>query len=785
VKVEGNMVIGEFNLLPVCGCIIYPNTKLYLECEGKERVKILENAMKKGQQVFLVAQKDSELLNMSDVDEEKIFGVGVLVSVEQILKRGPQLAKILVCGEEVVKLVEIKKNKGSLVASVEAYEDACSPEFDPEEGPDVEESLIRMTKNLFRNYIGFFPKISKTVVQMVNMAKSGDELVNCIAMNMIFELSVKQRLLELTKPIDRLFVLAGVLKKEISIISCQVELDRKLKDSIDKGQRDYYIREQIKVLSSELGNENPLVSEAEEYIKTIKKSVKNAESRDHLIKEAKKLAKMASGSHEIAVSRSYLDLCLELPWNIRTKDRINVGVAAKVLDKNHFGLEKIKEKILEMIAIKSINKGARWQVLCFVGPPGVGKTSIAKAIAEAVGRKYVQISLGGLKDESEIRGHRKTYVGAMPGRIINAIRTAKSKNPLILLDELDKMTADYRSDPTSAFLEVLDYEQNSNFKDNYLEVAFDLSEVLFVTTANYIEDIPSPLLNRLEVVEIGSYTREEKFNILKKHVIPKQLEEYLLTSNRVRFKDAVIYKIIDDYTREAGVRASARLVGSLCRKAIKKMTESNKKSLELTTKNLVEYAGKPKYSHRDILERNEIGTATGLAWTHVGGETMCIEAVSVEGTGKLELTGSLGSVMQESAKAALSYIRKMSDKLQIDKEFYKNSDIHLHVPGGAVPKDGPSAGIAISTAIVSELTRKPIRKDVAITGEITLRGKVLPVGGIKEKVIAAHKVGIKMVVLPKANEADLDEIDKNVRNDMKFVFAKNVDTVWKTALIDY
>jgi ATP-dependent Lon protease len=602
---------------------------------------------------------------------------------------------------------------------------------------------------------------------------------------MMLDVPVKQQLLEVTGAVDRLLILANVIKCEINIISCQIELDEKLKKNIDKGQRDYYIREQIKVLNSELKGDEPVSDDILEYGNKIKELSLNQANKEHLLKEVQKLAKSPSGSHESAVIKNYLDVCLDLPWSKKTEDRVDVELAAKILDRDHFGLKKIKEKILEIIAIKALNRDARWQVLCLVGPPGVGKTSIAKAIAEAVNKKYVKVSLGGLRDEGEIRGHRKTYVGAMPGRIINALKMAKFTNPLILLDEIDKMAVDYRADPTAAFLEVLDYEQNHEFRDNYLEIPFDLSDVLFVTTANYIEDIPYPLLNRMEVIELGSYTRGEKFHILKRHVIPKQLKEYLISPKQIRFSDVVIRKIIDDYTREAGVRVASRLVGSLCRKAIRKMLELNMKTFTFTSKNLKEYAGVPKYLHKDILDENAIGAATGLAWTQVGGATMCIEALSLEGTGKLELTGSLGNVMQESAKAALSYIRKMSSKLKISEEFYKTSDIHLHVPSGAIPKDGPSAGIAISTAIVSELTQKPIRKDVAITGEITLRGKVLPVGGVKEKVIAAHKMGIKMVVLPKDNEADLEEVDASVKGELRFVFVNNVDTVWRTALIGY
>ncbi|MDR1260622.1 MAG: endopeptidase La [Oscillospiraceae bacterium] len=776
----------EFDLLTACGCVIYPGTEIYLECFGKEQLKALESAMLGNHLIFFVAQRATGSEGMVNVQKKKLFPVGVLAQIKQILKKDAVSARILIQGKDVASLTKIKRNENGLhSAVVKKYTATSQFQVDQKDKKNIEEALIRTVKKLFVEYAQFFPAISKAIHQTIKKIKSGNELVNYIAVNIMLELSVKQQLLEVVGVLDRLLILASVLEREVGIISCQVELDEKLKKNIDKGQKDYYIREQIKILNSELAGGPQATDEVQEYIKRINELMIDQDSKEHLLKEAQKLDKAPSGSHEGAVIKNYLDICVELPWSKKTEDSMDVEVAAKILDRAHFGLKKIKEKILEMIAVKALNRGTKWQVLCLVGPPGVGKTSIAKAIAEAVNRKYVKVSLGGLKDESEVRGHRKTYVGAMPGRIIMALKTAKSKNPLILLDEIDKMAMDFRSDPTAAFLEVLDYGQNCEFRDNYLEVAFDLSDVLFVATANYLWDIPAPLLNRMEVVELDSYTRYEKFNILKKHVIPKQLTEYLLAPNQIKFSDAVIRAIVDNYTREAGVRSASRLVGSLCRKAIRKMLELNLESFSFTVKNLKEYAGVPKYSHRDTLNRNVVGTATGLAWTQVGGETMCIEALSLEGTGKLELTGSLGSVMQESAKAALSYIRKVSGKLKINKEFYKNSDIHLHVPSGAVPKDGPSAGTAISTAIVSELMKKPIRKDVAITGEITLRGKVLPVGGVKEKVIAAHKMGIKMVVLPKENEADLEEVDESVKDEIEFVFAKNVDTVWKTAVIGY
>lgn len=776
--------------MPLVGYVLYPGQQIYLECHGKEQIVILEKAMENENKIFLATQKEVLEAQNGEILQEDLFSVGIVAEIKHLQRKNQDTAKILVEGIERASLISLTNESGVFFADIERYPDSKIEQKDmqeTEEDKDFRKALVRTLKRLFITYTRFIPQISGNVVKTVRSLEEPDKLVNYISSHVMLDIQVKQRLLELTNQIDRMVMLSNSLEEEISVINYEIEINEKLRSKVDKNQREYYIREQIHVLQNELGEGESKDEEVQNYLESIEKVLGPGftQEKEHLKKEVKRLNKLPSGSQEVAVIKSYLDICLELPWQKSSVEQIDILKAEAVLNKNHFGLNKVKEQILETIAIKAHSPRTKWQVLCLVGPPGVGKTSIAKAIAEALNRKYVQISLGGLRDEAEVRGHRKTYVGAMPGRIINALRTAKENNPVILLDEIDKMANDARSDPTAAFLEVLDYEQNKNFKDNYIEIPFDLSNVLFITTANYAGNIPLPLYDRMEIIELGSYTRLEKFEIIKRYIIPKQLVEYNQNSKQIKFKDEAIYKIIDGYTREAGVRSAARIVGRLCRKAVKALLQTGKNSITFTEKNLSKYLGNPQFLEPDVLKKNEVGVVTGLAWTQVGGETMCLEALALSGTGKLELTGSLGDVMKESAHAALSYIRKVSKQLKIAEDFYQSNDIHLHVPEGAVPKDGPSAGTAISTAIVSELIKKPIKKSVAITGEITLRGKVLPVGGIKEKVLAAHRVGIKTVILPKGNERDLEEVDSSIKKDLDFIFAEDVDTVWKKAIVGF
>ncbi|MBQ3876558.1 MAG: endopeptidase La [Oscillospiraceae bacterium] len=781
---------NKLNIMPLVGYVLYPGQQIYLECHGEAQIAILEEVMEKENKIFLATQKEVVGAPNGEILQENLFSVGIIAEIKHLQKKGKGAAKILVEGVERASLINLTNENGVFFADIQKYPNSKIEQKETqetEEDKDFRKALVRTLKRLFTTYTRFVPQISGNVVKTVKSLEEPDKLVDYISSHVMLDVQVKQRLLELTNTIDRMVMLSNSLEEEISVINYEIEINEKLRGKVDKNQREYYIREQINVLQSELGEGESKDEEVKYYLESIENVLGPgfAQEKEHLKKEVKRLNKLPSGSQEVAVIKSYLDICLELPWQKSSVEQIDILKAEEALNKNHFGLNKVKEQILETIAIKAHSPKTKWQVLCLVGPPGVGKTSIAKAIAEALNRKYVQISLGGLRDEAEVRGHRKTYVGAMPGRIINALRTAKENNPVILLDEIDKMANDARSDPTAAFLEVLDYEQNKNFKDNYIEIPFDLSNVLFITTANYAGNIPLPLYDRMEIIELGSYTRLEKFEIVKRYIIPKQLAEYNQSGKQIKFKDEAIYKIIDGYTREAGVRAAARIVSRLCRKAAKTLLQTGKNSITFTGRNLGKYLGNPQFLEPDVLKKNEVGVVTGLAWTQVGGETMCLEALALSGTGKLELTGSLGDVMKESAHAALSYIRKVSKQLKIAEDFYQNNDIHLHVPEGAVPKDGPSAGTAISTAIVSELIKKPIKNSVAITGEITLRGKVLPVGGIKEKVLAAHRVGIKTVILPKGNERDLEEIDNNIKKDLNFILAEDVDTVWKKAIVGF
>ncbi|MEG1719121.1 MAG: endopeptidase La, partial [Clostridia bacterium] len=589
--------------------------------------------------------------------------------------------------------------------------------------------------------------------------------------------------LDCTYKIERLKMLTAILNQELSIMELEQKIHNEVQNQLEKNQKEYYIKEQIKALENELseGDEEEGTNDLDKYKKQIEKLILNPKSKEKLLKEVKRLSRLPFGSQEGSVVRSYLDTVLELPWTTKTKDKLDIKKAEKVLNHDHYGLEKIKQRILEILAVHKITNNANSQILCLVGPPGVGKTSVGESIARAMGRKYVRISLGGVRDEAEIRGHRKTYLGSMPGRIIAAVASAGVNNPLILLDEVDKMGADIKGDPASALLEVLDPEQNKDFKDNFIEVPFDLSNVLFITTANTTDTIQKPLLDRMDIIELSSYTSNEKFHIATEYLVPKQLKKHGLTKLQLKFSDDAIRYMITDYTREAGVRSLERLIAKICRKTDKAILEGTKKTA-ITLKNITDFLGSPIYKDDDISKAPQIGVANGLAFTTVGGEILTIEVNSMEGTGKFELTGSLGDVMKESCKAAMSYIRSKRAEFGIREDFYKDTDIHIHFPEGAVPKDGPSAGITIALCIISELLHIPIRSDIAMTGEITIRGRVLPIGGLKEKTMAAYKHGLRTVIVPKANESDLEDIDSEVQNALTFIFAKTMEDVIKNGL---
>ena len=604
-----------------------------------------------------------------------------------------------------------------------------------------------------------------------------------LAGNLNIDIEDKQRILEESNYVKRLELLAGVLESENDILNVEHDIFEKVKEQVDQNQREYYLREQLKAITDELGEGENVQEEADVYRRKIEELHLESEVRDKLLEETDRLSKMPPNSHESSVIRGYLDTCLALPWNKKTAEKIDLEKAKKQLDKNHYGLEKVKERILELLAVRKLAPDIKGQIICLVGPPGVGKTSIAKDIAAAMGRKYTRISLGGMKDESDIRGHRKTYIGAMPGRIMNAVKLAGSRNALILLDEIDKMGNDFRGDPASAMLEVLDPEQNFAFRDHYIEVPFDLSDILFITTANDMSTIPEPLFDRMEVIELSSYTREEKFQIAKRHLVKKEMKRHGLTAKELKITDDAIYALLDFYTREAGVRNLERIIGSLCRKAAKKIVAGGTSKVVINGDNITDFLGVKKYKPETIQSENSVGLVNGLAWTSVGGDMLQVEVAILDGGGKIELTGNLGDVMKESARTAISYVRSCTDKYGIEHDFYKTKDIHIHVPEGAVPKDGPSAGITLCTAIVSALANIPVRREVAMTGEITLRGRVLPIGGLREKTMAAYRAGIKTVIIPQDNMPDLEEIDPVVKEALSFVPASEVETVLKAALI--
>lgn len=762
-------------MMALRGLVVFPEMVLHFDAGRKKSVEALSAAMEADQIIYLAAQKD---LETEDPGYEEIYSVGVVAQVKQILKLRDEGMRVLIEGLYRAKTVSIREKNGYMEAVVEEY---------PLEACEVENSmmavaLMRTAKELFREYIAYAPKMPKELIMSILAQEDPSVFVHLVAGHILHEVREKQEILEESNLIHRLEAIVRFLQEETQILQLEQEIAEHVKEQMDENQRDYYLREQLRAISAELGEGENAVDEVEEYRTKILALELDEDSKDKLVKEAERLYKMPLNSQEAGVVRTYLDTCLSLPYGIFSKDKLDVDKAAKTLDKDHYGLQKVKERILEMIAVRKLAPDLKGQIICLVGPPGVGKTSIARSIAKVLGRSYVRVSLGGVRDESDIRGHRKTYVGSMPGRIINAYIQAKTQNPLILLDEIDKMGNDFRGDPSSAMLEVLDSEQNVAFRDHYIEIPFDLSRTLFLTTANDLYSIPAPLRDRMEIIELSSYTREEKFQIGKRYLAPKQLAKNGLTAKQLRITDTAIYELIDSYTREAGVRTLEREIGKLCRKAATSIVKAPDKRVTITVKNIEQYMGVKRFKPERLREKNEIGVVTGLAWTSVGGETMEIEVAVMEGTGKVELTGSLGDVMKESAHAAITCIRTHAPQWNIPADFYKTRDIHIHAPEGAVPKDGPSAGVTMTTAIVSALTGIPVRRDIAMTGEITLRGRVLPIGGLREKTMAAYKTGIKTVLIPAENEPDLEEVEPIVKENVRFVCAATIDTVLEHAL---
>ncbi len=761
-------------LLPLRGLTVFPFMTLYFDVGREKSIKALEEAMINDQLIFLVAQKDA---STDSPGEEDIYSIGTISKVKQLLKLQGDTIRVLVEGISRAEIKDIVQREPFFV--VEVVEGKIEEEFEANEV----EALKRRLVSVFEDYVKLSGKVSPdttlTVAELENISQVSDIIAN----NIPLKVEQKQEILSEFHPLRRIEKLLRIIYQETEILEIEKDINTKVRKQIDKVQKEYYLREQMKAIQNELGDREGVNGEVEEYKAKLEKAGLPEEAEKKVLKELDRLLKMPSGSAEGSVVRTYVDWIFDLPWNKSTEEDINLAKAEEILEQDHYGLTKVKERIIEYLAVQKLKNSLRGPILCLVGPPGVGKTSIAKSIAKALNRNYVRISLGGVKDESEIRGHRRTYVGSMPGRIISALKQAGSNNPLILLDEIDKMSSDFRGDPASAMLEVLDAEQNFAFRDHYLELPFNLSHALFLTTANSLETIPRPLLDRMEVISLSSYTEEDKANIAMKYLLPKQIELNGLTPKNIKIDEETVRDIINYYTREAGVRNLEREIGSVCRKVAKTIVSENKRVVTVTKSNLEKYLGIKKYRYDFANEKDEVGIATGLAWTPVGGDTLSIEVNLMNGNGKLELTGHLGDVMKESARAAMSYIRSKCKELKINENFYEKNDIHIHVPEGAIPKDGPSAGITLATAMVSALSGIPVDRKVAMTGEITLRGRVLPIGGLKEKVLAAHRAGIETIILPIDNKKDIDEIPENVRNSLKFICAADMKTVLKNALV--
>ena len=776
VKVKIARNVQHLPVVALRGLVVFPNNVVHFEVGRAKSIAAIEAAMHGNSSVFLVAQKE---MDVEEPGPRDLYTYGVVAEIRQVLRVSEDLVKVLVEGKYRARLLELEDQGKYMQAMVRS---ASVKGISADKRPQTE-ALIRSLRDCFEEYLSFSPQISKDVVYNIVSSDSPLYLSEYMPANLLLKYEDKQAILNESTLLGRLEKLLVLLHQECEVLAIERDIDDKVNMQMDKGQREYYLREQLNVISEELGDTEDTRSEAEKYRQKVRALELEAESTEKLLKECDRLARMQSSSPESGVIRSYLDTCLALPWHTATQDDLDQAHARKVLDRDHYGLEKVKERILELLAVRKLNQNVKGQIICLVGPPGVGKTSIAHSVAECMGRKFARMSLGGVHDEAEIRGHRRTYIGAMPGRIISAVTTAKSSNPVILLDEIDKLAGDYKGDPSSALLEVLDPEQNRTFKDHYLDIPFDLSEVLFITTANDASTIPGPLYDRMDVIELPSYTRTEKFNIAKKHLLPKQLKNNGV-DGMVSLNSAALYEIIDGYTREAGVRTLERTITAVLRKCAQKIAAGESEKITVNAAAVRELLGPEKVKPTFISRANTVGIANGLAWTSVGGEMLPVEvAILPGGSGKIELTGSLGDVMKESAHLAVTYARVHADEYGIPVEKFKTVDIHIHAPEGAVPKDGPSAGVTLTTALISALSGIPVRHDLAMTGEITLHGNVLPIGGLKEKSMAAYREGISTVLIPKNNEPDLFEVDGEVKEKIHFIPVSDLSQVLKTALV--
>ena len=753
------------------GMTILPAMIVHFDISREMSVKAVEQAMLKDQKLFVVTQKDPEV---SEPVLDDLYRIGTIVEIKQVIKMPKNILRVLAEGIQRAELVDIDDNPEYLDADVLTFTEEDTME------PNEKEALLRSMKETFERYCGVNGKVSKELISQIIEITDLEKATAQIAMNIPLFYEQKQKVLEAVELKERCELLCSIMENEIQIMQIKIEIQEKVKERIDKNQREYIMREQMRLIREELKEDN--VNEADQFEEELKKLKASKEVKEKIQKEIQRYRSVGMNSGESSVIRGYIETLLEMPWDKASKDSKDIERAKEILEADHYGLEKVKERILEFLSVRILTKKGDSPILCLVGPPGTGKTSIARSIAKALDKKYVRISLGGVRDEAEIRGHRRTYIGAMPGRIANGIRTAGVKNPLMLLDEIDKLSSDYKGDTASAMLEVLDGEQNVKFRDHYIEIPLDLSEVLFIATANDVQTIPRPLLDRMELIEITSYTENEKFHIAKEHLWMKQVEKNGLNPEKISITDDALRKVISGYTREAGVRGLERKLGEICRKAARETLEKKKKSVKVTEENLEKYLGKVRFTIQTLNDQDEIGIVRGLAWTSVGGDTLQIEVNTMPGRGEFRLTGQLGDVMKESAQAGISYIRSVSEQYHISDEYFRKHDIHIHIPEGAVPKDGPSAGVTMATAMISAITKIPVRADVAMTGEITLRGRVLPIGGLKEKLLAAKNAGMKIVFVPAKNKPDVEEISDEIKKGLDIRYAETMEDILPVAL---
>lgn len=770
-----NEVIKNLPVVALRGMTILPAMIVHFDISREKSIRAVEQAMLGDQRILTVAQKDAEV---SEPEVKDLYRIGTIAVIKQVMRLPKNIFRVLVEGMDRAELMELDDSQDYLSAEAMVFEEEEESGLDEKK----QEAMKRSLKDIFLEYAKLNAKMSKELAGQLLELEDLKKLVDQIAINLPLRYEDKQKMLEAIHLEERYERLCVILQNEVEVMRIQMDFQAKVKERIDKNQKEYILREQLKLIREELGEDNTL-SDADHFSMELKKLKAPAEVKEKIAKEIERFKSVGSNSSESGVIRGYIETLLELPWNKASKDNRDIKNAREILEADHYGLEKVKERVLEFLAVRNLTKKGESPILCLVGPPGTGKTSIAKSIARALDKKYVRICLGGVRDEAEIRGHRRTYVGAMPGRIANGMKMAGVKNPLMLLDEIDKVSSDYKGDTSSALLEVLDSEQNNKFRDHYVVLPLDLSEVLFIATANNVQTIPRPLLDRMEMIEISSYTENEKLHIAKEHLLPKQIQRHGLEQYKVTISDGALKKIIACYTKEAGVRNLERKLGEICRKAAREILEEHKAAVKVTENNLARYLGKEKYSIHKMNEQDEVGIVRGLAWTSVGGDTLQIEVNVMPGKGEFRLTGQLGDVMKESAQAGISYIRSVSTSYNIPENFFQKHDIHIHIPEGAVPKDGPSAGITMATAMVSAITKIPVRADLAMTGEITLRGRVLPIGGLKEKLLAAKNAGIRTVLVPKKNKADVEEISSEIKRGLEILYVEQMQEVLTAALV--